>query len=196
MQLEQQLVSIETKFDKSVQYLQGSYDTFMKKAAPVPKFLPIRISIAWQWKMDKNVDNVHVDPFENMDTFINKLGRIYEERGDPVLDWNVNSLTFKIIGPLAGFDGDVDPQVPEEEKKEESKEGAPIMSQERVIDDIRAPFASYRLAQGSIIMISGGPVQFTSDKPLECMTLNFNKAEGKVVTYYSCKTCNSNWICE
>ena len=108
-------------------------------------------------------------------------------------------MSFRIIGPLAGFDGDVDPQVPnntEEEKKEESKEGVPLLSQERVIDDIRAPFASFRLAQGSVIMISGGPVQFTSDKAPECMTLKFNKEENKTYTYYSCKTCNSNWICE
>lgn len=65
-----------------------------------------------------------------------------------------------------------------------------------MIDDIKAPFASYQLAQGSTIMITGGPVQFTSDKPAECMTLNFKKDEGKLYTYYSCKTCNSNWICE
>ena len=104
----------------------------MKKAAPVPKFLPIRISIAWQWKMDKNLENIHVNPFDNMDHLINQLGRIYEERGDPVIDWKVNSLSFKIIGPLAGFDGDVGPQVPneaeEEKKDEESKEGVPLLS--------------------------------------------------------------------
>lgn len=100
-------------------------------------------------------------------------------------------MQFKIIGPLAGFDGDA-----EENKEEEKKEGVPSLSQERIIEDIRAPFASYRLAQGSVIMISGGPVKFTSDKPLECMTLNFRKDAGKTYTYYSCKTCNSNWICE
>ena len=37
---------------------------------------------------------------------------------------------------------------------------------------------------------------FTSDKPLDCMTLNFRKEEQKLYTYYSCKTCNTNWICE
>mmetsp|Transcript_28536 Transcript_28536/g.35278 ORF Transcript_28536/g.35278 Transcript_28536/m.35278 type:complete len:95 (+) Transcript_28536:1107-1391(+) len=45
-------------------------------------------------------------------------------------------------------------------------------------------------------MITGGPVQFASDKPLECMTLTFKKDENKAYTYYSCKTCNSNWICD
>ena len=42
----------------------------MKKAAPVPKFLPIRINIAWQWKMDKNIDNLHVNPFDNVEQLI------------------------------------------------------------------------------------------------------------------------------
>ena len=28
------------------------------------------------------------------------------------------------------------------------------------------------------------------------MTLTFNKAEDKLYTYWSCKTCNVNWICE
>ena len=79
----------------------------MKKAAPVPKFLPIRINIAWQWKMEKNLDNVHVNPFDNIDHLINQLGKMYAERGDPVIDWKVDSLQFKIIGPLAGFDGEV-----------------------------------------------------------------------------------------
>ena len=71
IQMEQQIVSIDTKFNKSIEYLQGSYDTYMKKAAPVPKFLPIRINIAWQWKMDKNIENLHVNPFDNVDHLIN-----------------------------------------------------------------------------------------------------------------------------
>ena len=45
-------------------------------------------------------------------------------------------------------------------------------------------------------MLSGGPVQFESDKPVECMTLTFVKGDGKTYNYYSCKTCKANWICE
>jgi len=86
------MASIETKFDKSVQFLTGSYDTYMKKAAPVPKFLPIRVNIAWQWKMDKNLENMHVNPFDNVDHLINQLSAAYEQRGDPVIDWKVESL--------------------------------------------------------------------------------------------------------
>ena len=42
--------------------------------------------------MDKNIENVHVNPFDNTDHLINKLGKIYEERGDKVLDWRVDAL--------------------------------------------------------------------------------------------------------
>jgi len=71
IQMEQQLSQIETKFNKSISYLQSSYDTYMKKAAPLPKFLPIRVNIAWQWRMDKNLENIHVNPFDNIDVLLN-----------------------------------------------------------------------------------------------------------------------------
>ena len=44
------------------------------------------------------------------------------------------------------------------EERKEGEELAPRLDQERMIDDINSPFASYRLAQGSTIMIIGGPV--------------------------------------
>ena len=83
----------------------------------MPKFLPIRVNIAWQWKFDKNLENIHVNPFDNVDHLVNQLSTAYEQRGDPVLDWNIPSLQFKIIGPLAGFDSDPIARPPEEEKK-------------------------------------------------------------------------------
>ena len=76
--MQQQMTSIDSKFDKSVEYLLASYDQYMKKAAPVPKFLPIRINVAWQWKIDKNLENIHVNPFDNVDQLINQLSAIYE----------------------------------------------------------------------------------------------------------------------
>jgi len=91
----------------------------MKKAAPLPKFLPIRVNITWQWRMDKNLENIHVNPFDNVDVLLNQLTNAYEMRGDPVLDWRVPSLTFKIVGPLAGFDG----EAPEPEERKGVEEG-------------------------------------------------------------------------
>ena len=45
-------------------------------------------------------------------------------------------------------------------------------------------------------MIMGGPVLFTSEKPLECMTIDYKKEGDEKYNYYSCKTCGINWICE
>ena len=106
LQMALQESEIETKFEKSISYLQASYDEYMKKAAPLPKFLPIRVNIAWQWRMDKNLENIHVNPFDNVDALLKQLSTAYEMRGDPVIDWRKPQLQFKIIGPLAGFDGE------------------------------------------------------------------------------------------
>jgi hypothetical protein len=37
-------------------------------------------------------------------------------------------------------------------------------------------------------------VTFNSDKPLECMTLYYDKDPNQTFNYFSCKTCNSNCI--
>ena len=50
----------------------------MKKAAPVPQFLPIRVNVAWQWRMDKNLENIHVNPFDNMEQLVTQMGILYE----------------------------------------------------------------------------------------------------------------------
>ena len=70
--------------------------------------------------MNKNLENIHVNPFDNIDHLINQLGVAYEQRGDPVIDWKMDTLKFKIIGPLAGFNNE---EAPIEEIKEEKKDG-------------------------------------------------------------------------
>lgn len=37
---------------------------------------------------------------------------------------------------------------------------------------------------------------FESEKPLECMTLKYDKDPIATFNYFSCKTCKTNWICE
>ena len=46
---------------------------------------------------------------------------------------------------------------------------------------------------GSTITLQGaGVVTFNSDKPLECMTLYYDKDPNQTFNYFSCKTCSSN----
>lgn len=64
----------------------------MKKAAPVPQFLPIRVNINWQWKFNKNLENIHINPMDSAVQLLKQLGTAYENRGDPVLNWNMDQL--------------------------------------------------------------------------------------------------------
>lgn len=66
------------------------------------------------------------------------------------------------------------------------------MNQKVIIHDTTTPFSKFNIAPGSQITIQGGPVMFDSDKPLECMTLYFDKDPNSTFNYFSCKTCNSN----
>ena len=46
---------------------------------------------------------------------------------------------------------------------------------------------------GTTITLQGeGVVTFNSDKPLECMTLYYDKDPNQTFNYFSCKTCSSN----
>lgn len=62
--------------------------------------------------------------------------------------------------------------------------------------DNLAPIATYKLAQGAILWISGGDIKFKSEKAPECMTLTYEKEGDEKYNYFSCKDCAINWICE
>lgn len=55
------------------------------------------------------------------------------------------------------------------------------------------PFAKFNIAAGSSIIIKGN-IMFDKDKPLECMTLLYDKDLTATFNYFSCKTCNTNCI--
>ena len=66
------------------------------------------------------------------------------------------------------------------------------LSQHTSIYDINIPISKYNIAAGSLIKIKGGPIKFESNKPLFCMTLNYDKDNNTTYNYFSCKTCKHN----
>jgi hypothetical protein len=64
--------------------------------------------------------------------------------------------------------------------------------------DWNLPFSRFNVTAGSTLTILGdSALQLNSDKPLECMTLHYDKDPPTTTyNYFSCKTCNYNWICE
>ena len=67
------------------------------------------------------------------------------------------------------------------------------LSQELVIVDWTQPFSKFSIVAGSTLTLLGADsVKFQSDKPLECMTLCYDKDPQATFNYFSCKTCSSN----
>jgi len=66
------------------------------------------------------------------------------------------------------------------------------LSQQIFINDWSVPFSTFNIVAGSLISIAGGPIIFESNKPLECMTLAYDKHPEMTFNYFSCKTCGSN----
>lgn len=64
-----------------------------------------------------------------------------------------------------------------------------------VVTDMKMPWHSYNLVQGSTVTIES-EYHFKSDKPAECMVCSFDKGSEKTYNYFSCKTCGINWVCE
>jgi hypothetical protein len=61
------------------------------------------------------------------------------------------------------------------------------------IDSCNLPFSTYSMMAGSTLTLLGdNVVSFNSDKPLECMTLLYDKDPNMTFNYFSCKTCGTN----
>lgn len=81
---------------------------------------------------------------------------------------------FRIKGPLApelpvGFESGRVGEGDEEMKMAEEEGG---LSQVVIVKDQSLPFSTYNIVANSTIEITGD-IMFESDKPLECMTLNY-----------------------
>jgi hypothetical protein len=57
------------------------------------------------------------------------------------------------------------------------------------------PIGAYDIVSGNTIFFDG-EVLLKSDEPKECFTKGFLKGMGMKTNYFSCATCNTNWICE
>ena len=118
--------AIDAQFKTTVTNLIRTYDETLKKSLPEsPKMLPIRLNVIFQWRIGMKFENVNVQPFENLDDLLDKhIAPAMEARGDPVIDWNRQKLTFKITGPL---------------------EGAEVLGKTLEVTDLKVPFQIYGL---------------------------------------------------
>eukprot|EP00347_Sterkiella_histriomuscorum_P020014 403339430 len=208
LQIDLQLKEIEQKFSNAIDSLVQSYDEHMRNIIPKPKLLPIRISIQIDSKKGLRIENIHVKPYENLNDLLKQIEDFQLNRGDKIQNWNKNNLVIQLNGPMRVDNEKIQFDQLDQilsQDLEMQIDGFDIqnqygisdsLSQQIIIKDWTVPFSKFNIAAGSLIIIKGGPVEFESDKPLECMTLYYDKDPNSTFNYFSCKTCNSNWICE
>lgn len=64
-----------------------------------------------------------------------------------------------------------------------------------VLADLKQPWHTLNLPQGSSVTVEGA-MKFKSEKPPECMIVNYRKEGDELYNYFSCKPCKINWVCE
>ena len=87
---------IEAKYLRSVEVLCASYNEFMRKMAPAPTFLPIRVKVVFSDKPALLLENIAVQPFDGLADLIKALEGIFVQRGDPIINWNLQNLRFRV----------------------------------------------------------------------------------------------------
>lgn len=113
-------------------------------------------------------------------------------RGDPIFEWNKQDLTFLLSGPLRVDNQNVKWEELNQQNMEINDGSSQALTQQVIIKDWTVPFSVFNMAAGSLITIKGGPIKFESDRPLECMTLYYDKDPAATFNYFSCKTCGTN----
>lgn len=88
------------KFQSAIDAIVLSYDDHMKKIIPKPKLLPIRINILIEQKNNFKFENIHLKPYDNLNDLLRLLEEYVQKKGDNILNWNKDSLTFILTGPL------------------------------------------------------------------------------------------------
>jgi hypothetical protein len=98
--LSQQVLEVEVKFQAAIDQLVQSYDEHMRQIVPKPRLLPIRVSVQIESKGGLRLENVHVKPYDSVKDLLKAVEEVQQARGDPVLEWNREQLTFVLTGPL------------------------------------------------------------------------------------------------
>ena len=95
----QTVKQIDDQFTRAIDCLVQDYDTHMKKIAPQPKKLPLRVNIQLDRK-NVRIENVHIKPSDCLVDAQKLVEQHLAQRGDPVLEWG-GHFSALVHGPLA-----------------------------------------------------------------------------------------------
>jgi len=156
---------LNASFHSTVQQLLDSYDEYLSAHSPLPSFLPVYVTISIPSK-GISLKKVVIKPADNSFDVKRLVEKRLEDIGNPI-NKALSSKDFFVYRH-----GD---------KEEE-------------INDEYRPLSLYNILQGEELLLMG-TIHLKSDLPKQCFTAIYEKGKDQSMDYFSCKECNSNWIC-
>lgn len=183
------------------------YDAHMKKILPKPELLPVRIDLVIErlpTGLNANPSNIdlpnifQVKPFENVASLVDSVKQFYEKKQETITTFEVESITIQ--GPF--FNREEDQKMQEEEEgqivdasaRKVGSSGTITVAQDQLEE---RSFNELGVTVQSSKVFIRAKIEFKSEEPLDCITCTYSKDDpaNTHYDYYSCKTCNINWIC-
>eukprot|EP01091_Cochliopodium_minus_P020243 TRINITY_DN8785_c0_g1_i1.p1 TRINITY_DN8785_c0_g1~~TRINITY_DN8785_c0_g1_i1.p1 ORF type:complete len:408 (-),score=91.95 TRINITY_DN8785_c0_g1_i1:80-1207(-) len=167
---EQKKKELQDNFSNLEKLLIENYDKFFSQFAIEPIFLPVSVNIKLECE-NVLLQNIVIKSDETLSHLRSLVKSRLQEINNPLLEDFKERNLFLL---QRAFSNDKDNLI--------------ILTE-------KTPFASFKIEQGSLIVVRGA-LKLQSNKPLVCFSLEFDPNVKKSVNYFTCKTCNLNWICE
>eukprot|EP00013_Stygamoeba_regulata_P021916 CAMPEP_0177657052 /NCGR_PEP_ID=MMETSP0447-20121125/15958_1 /TAXON_ID=0 /ORGANISM="Stygamoeba regulata, Strain BSH-02190019" /LENGTH=396 /DNA_ID=CAMNT_0019161339 /DNA_START=78 /DNA_END=1265 /DNA_ORIENTATION=- len=163
--LDEQLRALQASVEQSRASLLKVFDEELSKSIPKLEFLPITVSIYLE-KKDIMLPHTVLQPVDSIESVHVIVQRLMAERGDAVVD--MSRCTFYLRQPGATKKDDVH------------------------LDDIHRPIATWKPAQGSILVVKGR-LKSASDQKKVCFSRAPFEEGVSACDYFTCQECKLNW---
>jgi len=165
---EGKISEIREILQKTAEFLQSSYENYLKGAIPPPEFLPVLVNVSIPSK-NEIIRNIHISPTDTAWEIKQLIVLRMEKKGDPIVGFEKSNILLLV--------NDTD--------------GTKIP----ITDDTTPIVGHYHPDPGSTLVLQGH-LKCKSDAPKQCFKQSFIKGANMAVDYYTCNTCNTNWICK
>ena len=151
-----------------------SLKNYLSNLPTSPLSLPISTKIIVTSK-NKTINNVNLARTDKVAKLFTIVEKYFKDSGDEVVSFN--SCYFKVH--RRQFETDINGELKE---KDESL----------ILANREDLFLSLEIVSGETIYLVGN-LSLKSEQPKNCITYQYK--EGIVVDYFTCTTCNKNWVC-
>ncbi|KAL5481925.1 hypothetical protein EMCRGX_G022200 [Ephydatia muelleri] len=199
-----QMAEVEGKWEAKKQHLQeelervekvlaDAYDRYLTENLSPPSTIPISVKLTFPEKGFEASDIV-LKPDETMASIVKRLQSLMVEKGMEIVHFPpLDEIEMSFVSPFAP-DSEPAKSSEEEEAPPEKTGSQEISFMNQVVQPDCRPVLQYSIKPGTEIRFKGKLV-LQCDLPKMCFAATFENNKGQSVDYFTCKTCNYNWVC-